>query len=367
MKKEDRFVIIMAGGSGERFWPVSRRRKPKQLIKILGKKSFLQETVARCRGVCPSENIFIITNSVQAPEVRKQLPKLPRANVVAEPCGRDTCAAVALGAALVSARSEKAVMAVLPADHVVAEPDKFKQILLDCFEVAKRESSMVTIGIAPTEPATGYGYIHAGAERKGLGLESRFYKAKRFVEKPQLAKAQMYLKSGQYRWNAGMFVWSVSTIMDGLKAHVPALARSAARWRKASVDKKLTPVLERDYPKLTKISVDFALMEKATNVVVADGAFAWDDLGAWTALERHLPQDENGNCLVGRCLSIDSERNIIFDGRQKNKTPIGLVGVKDSIVVLTDDSVLFSAKSDAQGIKKLVSLLAEEKGLRKLL
>src|SRR6476646_2634615 len=200
----DRFVIIMAGGKGERFWPVSREKTPKQLLTLLGKRSFLQEAVDRVLPLVPAKNIFVITNEAQLPEVRKQLPKVPKENLVAEPIGRDTCAAVTLGAALVGARSTTGVMAVLPADHVIPEEKKFQQVLSDAFDLASRGQVIVTIGIKPTEPATGYGYIHAGNELpppQGVKrYKTAFYKAERFVEKPNYERALEYLSSGQYRW-----------------------------------------------------------------------------------------------------------------------------------------------------------------------
>src|SRR6266571_1399468 len=220
---KNRFVIIMAGGRGERFWPVSREKTPKQLIKLLGDKSFLQEAVARVAPLVPMKNIFIITNEAQAAEVRKQLPKLPRENVVAEPMGRDTCAAVTLGAALVGARSTTGVMAVLPADHVIPEEKKFQQVLSDAFDLATRGQAIVTIGIKPTEPATGYGYIRVGdALPPPPGVKAYktvFHRAEQFVEKPHFDQALEYSNSGQFRWNAGMFIWSFVTITEGLQKH----------------------------------------------------------------------------------------------------------------------------------------------------
>src|SRR6195256_5520761 len=213
---QDRFVIIMAGGRGERFWPVSREKTPKQLITLLGKTSFLQQAVARVLPVVPIKNIFIITNAVQAPEVRRQLPKLPKDNVIAEPIGRDTCAAVTLGAALVGARSTTGVMAVLPADHVIPEEKKFQQVLSDAFDLASRGQAIITIGIKPTEPATGYGYIRVGEPlpppRGVKSYKTTFFKAEQFIEKPHFDRAIEYVTSGNYRWNAGMFVWSFITI-----------------------------------------------------------------------------------------------------------------------------------------------------------
>src|SRR5438128_2175197 len=205
-KTGDRYVIIMAGGKGERFWPVSREKTPKQLITLLGDRSFLQQTVDRISPLVPIKNILVITNETQAPEVRKQLPKLPKENVIAEPIGRDTCAAVTLGAALVGARSTTGVMAVLPADHVITEDKKFQQVLSNAFDLASRGQAIITIGIKPTEPATGYGYIRVGeALPPPQGVRSyktTFYRAEQFVEKPYFEKALEYVNSGQYRWNA---------------------------------------------------------------------------------------------------------------------------------------------------------------------
>ena len=362
----------MAGGRGERFWPLSREKTPKQLLTLLGKRSFLQQAVDRVLPLVPLRNIFIITNQAQAAAVRKQLPKLPKDNVVAEPIGRDTCAAVALGAALVGARSTSGVMAVLPADHVIPEEKKFQQVLADAFAVATRDKVIVTIGIKPTEPATGYGYIRTGAPLPppggGVPYATTFFKAEQFVEKPNLATAEGYLASGQYRWNAGMFVWSYATVTEGLKEHQPEMYAASQRWVKvASQPAKLARLLAKEYPGITKISIDFALMEPAKNVVCADGAFTWDDLGAWPALARHLQPDAAGNCGVGEIIHVDAARNIVFDARKKNRTPITLVGLADTIVVQTDDAVLIATKNEAQKIKDLVKKLGADKRLKKLI
>src|SRR3989454_1302814 len=213
---KDRFVTIMAGGRGERFWPVSREKTPKQLITLVGKKSFLQAAVDRVLPLVPLKNILIITNEVQAPQVARQLPKLPKQNIIAEPVGRDTCAAVTLGAAIVGARSTTAVMAVLPADHVIPEEKKFQQVLSDCFDLASRGQAIVTIGIKPTEPATGYGYIHVGEPlpppHGAKPYKTTFHRAERFVEKPHFDQALEYVNSGLYRWNAGNLGWGSLTV-----------------------------------------------------------------------------------------------------------------------------------------------------------
>src|SRR5450432_3502649 len=368
---KNRFVIIMAGGRGERFWPLSRERMPKQLLALLGKKTFLQEAVARVLPLVPAKNIFIITNDAQVAEVRKQLPKLPKENVVAEPVGRDTCAAVTLGAALVGARSTTGVMAVLPADHVIPDAKKFQQVLSDAFDLAAQGQAIVTIGIKPTEPATGYGYIHVGHELPtppgARKTRTTFFKAERFVEKPNYETALDYVNSGQYRWNAGMFVWSFITVTNGLEKHQPEMFAACQRWFKvANNPAKLAKILAKEYPAIKKVSIDFALMEKAQNVICADGAFEWDDLGAWNALSRHLKADAEGNCAVADFIHVDAARNIIYDARTKNRTPIAVVGLRDSILVQTDDAVLLAHKSQAQKVKELVKKLGEDAKLKKL-
>jgi mannose-1-phosphate guanylyltransferase len=367
----DRFVIIMAGGRGERFWPVSREKTPKQLITLLGGKSFLQQAVDRVLPLVPLKNIFIITNAVQADAVRKQLPKLPKGNVIGEPVGRDTCAAVTLGAAMVGQRSTSGVMAVIPADHVIPEEKKFQQVLNDAFDLASRGQVIVTIGIKPTEPATGYGYIRTGnALPPPNGVKpykTTFFKAEQFVEKPYYDKAVEYVNSGNYRWNAGMFVWSFVTITQGLEKHQPEMAEACQRWFKVAGTPKLEKVLAKEYPEIKKISIDFALMEHAQNVVVADGSFEWDDLGSWNALSRHLKSDPEGNCAVGDFIHVDAARNIIFDARTKNRTPIAVVGLRDSILVQTDDAILLAHKSQSQKVKELVKKLSEDKRYKKLI
>lgn len=371
-ENKNRFIVIPAGGWGERFWPVSREEAPKQLIKLLGEKSFLQRTVERVLPLVPLKNIFIITTEAQVAAVRKQLPKLPQENVVAEPVGRDTCAAVTLGAALVGARSTTGVMAVLPADHVISEDKKFQQVLADAFDVAARGQAIVTLGIKPTEPATGYGYIRVGeALPPPSGVKNYktvFHRAEQFVEKPNFDKALEYLNSGQYRWNAGVLIASFVTLTNGLEKHQPEMFAACQRWFKVAANgPKLAKVLAKEYPDLKKVSIDFALMEQAQNVICADGAFEWDDLDTWPALARHLKPDAEGNCAQADFIHVDAARNIIFDARSKDRrTPIAVVGLRDSILVQTDDAVLLAHKSQAQKIRELVRKLSEDTKLKKL-
>jgi len=253
----------------------------------------------------------------------------------------------------------------LPADHVIPEERRFQQVLRDALDLAAREPVIVTIGIQPTEPATGYGYIHTGPELEvadgARAYKTAFFKAERFVEKPSLEKAKEYLGTGQYRWNAGMFVWSYATVAAGLAEHQPEISTACERWKQAAAAgaAKLMRMLSAEYPTIQKISIDYALLEKATNVVVADGSFAWDDLGAWPALARHVAQDADGNASVADLVHVDAARNIVYDGRTRGRTTIALVGVSDSIVVLTDDAVLVASRVEAQKIKELVRKLAQ--------
>jgi len=366
----DRFVIIMAGGRGERFWPVSRQATPKQLLTLLGTRSFLQQAVDRVLPLAPAKNILIIPHEAQAAAVRKQLPKLPKENIVAEPCGRDTCAAVTLGAALVGARSTTGVMAVLPADHIIPDEKKFQQVLADSFDLASRGQCIVTIGIKPTEPNTGYGYIHVGEPLPPPSGVKRyktpFCKAERFVEKPNLERAVEYLNSGHYRWNAGMFIWSFVTITNGLEMHQKEMADACRRWFKAAWTPKLAKVLAREYPEVRKISIDFALLEHAQNVIVAAADLEWDDLGSWTALARHVKADAEGNCAVADFIHVDAARNVVYDARTKNRAPIAVVGLRDAIIVMADDATLVAHKSQAQKVKELVNRLAAEAKYKKL-
>jgi mannose-1-phosphate guanylyltransferase len=368
--KDNRYVIIMAGGRGERFWPVSREKTPKQLIKLLGDRSFLQQAVDRVTALVPLPNVIIITNAAQIAEVRRQFPKLPKENLIAEPIGRDTCAAVTLGAAIVGARDTTGIMAVLPADHVIPEEKKFQQVLADCFDLASRGQVIVTIGIKPNEPATGYGYIRTGEPLPpphGVKpYKTVFHKAEQFVEKPNFEKAQEYVNSGIYRWNAGMFIWSFVTITEGLQKHQPEMEAACHRWFDAATKGKLDKVLAKEYPDIKKVSIDYALLEKAHNVVVADGTFEWDDLGSWPALARHLKPDAEGNCTVADFIHVDAARNIVFDARTKNRTPIAVVGLRDAIIVQTDDALMVAHKSQAQKIKDMVKKLAENPKYKKL-
>src|ERR1700716_3309141 len=263
-------------------------------------------------------------------------------------------------------------MAVLPADHVIPEEKKFQQVLSDGFDLAARGQAIITIGIKPTEPATGYGYIRVGeALPPPSGVKAYktvFHRAEQFVEKPHYETALGYLQSGQYRWNAGMFIWSFVTITEGLQKHQPEMYDACQRWFKVAANPtKLNKMLAKEYPAIKKVSIDYALMEHAQNVIAADGAFEWDDLGSWTALGRHLKPDPEGNCAVADFIHVDAARNIIFGMRSKDRrTLTAVVGLRDSILVQTDDATLLAHKSQAQKVKELVKRRDEDPKLKRL-
>jgi mannose-1-phosphate guanylyltransferase len=345
------FIVIIAGGKGERFWPQSRAHRPKHLLPIVGEKPMLVQTLDRVRAIVSPKNTLIITSAVQEKAVREICRKLPKENIIAEPVGRDTAPAVALAAALVGARDPNGIFAVLPADHVIHDGEAYQKDLRAAFAAASADEVMVTIGIEPTEPATGFGYIQRGEKWKSFERRP-VYRVKRFVEKPSLEVAEGYLKSGDYVWNAGMFVWSVPVVERALEKHAPELNAGLKPIREALAKKKpLSPVLKKVYPKLTKISVDYALLEKSENVVVVPSTFDWDDVGAWPAVPRHYEKDASGNVTRGLAVIEGGSNNIVFseDGHLT-----AVLGADDFIVVHTKDATLVAPKAKAQEIKLLL-------------
>lgn len=349
------YAVIMAGGRGERFWPLSTSRRPKQLHDLVGDKTLIAQAVERVEGLIPIERIFIITNADIVDATLTAAPQIKPENVIGEPFGRDTAAAVACAAAVVKSRDDKAVFAILTADQVMGDVERFQATLRTGLQLASENDILVTIGIQPTFPATGFGYIESGdvyAEKETIN----FRIAKRFVEKPDIERATAYLETGQFFWNAGMFIWSVASLEKAFKKHAPDTY---------SLMKALTTYAEQDdihkgmdllYPNIEKISIDYALMEKADNIVMACGSFAWDDVGTWTALENHFKADESGNTIIGDATTLDSESNIIYS---KNRLT-ALLGVRDLIVVQADGVTLVCAKEEAQRIKSLVNQMSEQ-------
>lgn len=345
------FIVIIAGGKGERFWPQSRAPRPKHLLPVVGSKPLLAQTIDRVKPLAPAKNIFVITSAVQEKAVREVCKGIPAANVIAEPAGRDTAAAVGLAAAIVGARDPRGIFAVLPADHVIHDGKSYAADLKAAFAAAEAEPVMVTIGIPPTEPATGFGYIQRGESWRAFNRRPVF-RVKRFVEKPKLEVARGYLASGDYVWNAGMFVWSVPVVEAALARHAPELDASLRPIRAALAKKRPLPgVMKKVYPTLPKISVDYALLEKSSNVVVLPSSFDWDDVGAWPAVAKHFKPDAAGNVSRGLALVEQGSGNIVF---AEAGHLVAVVGADDLIVVHTSDATLVCPKSKAQEIKAVL-------------
>lgn len=360
----ERFVVIMAGGRGERFWPQSREATPKHLLPIVGDKPMLAQTVDRVAGVVSPANIFVVTTQAQLAGCRAACPGLPTGNIVAEPMGRDTAAATGLAMLLVKQRNPAAAFAMLPADHVIHDTAEYGKLLNVAFESAEAADVLVTLGIKPATPETGFGYIQqSGPWRKIGGRE--VFAVKRFVEKPNLETARGYLACGEYFWNAGMFVWRVPVVEAAFQAHaaelyaglakLEAAAQSAGGWAKA---------LPEIYPTLKKISVDYALMEKSTNVVVVPATFDWDDVGTWPAIAKHFTPDAAGNVLRGLAMVEGGANNIVIstDGHLT-----GVVGASDLVVVHTAEATLVCPKDKAQEIKALLERLKQDPAKKKFL
>lgn len=345
----------MAGGGGERFWPRSRQAFPKQLLAIFGKNSMIQETVSRIAPLVPPRRLLVITNRVQAPHIAQQIKTVPRSSIIAEPFGRDTAACIALGTALIMARDPEAVMVVLPADHVIHDRRALLANLTDACRVAEEQNCLVTLGIVPSGPATGYGYIRRG-RWLSYGLKTAFARVENFTEKPALAAAKRYMHSGKYLWNSGIFVWKAAAIAEQIGKQMPELYRGFLKIRESLSRRGWQRVVERVYQRLPRISIDYGVMEKADNVVVARADFDWDDAGSWLALERHLPADTHGNIVVGDGITHDSRGCIIMS----EGGIVGCLGLDDVVVIRTPDAVLVCHRGAAQDIKKIVGRLKSQ-------
>jgi mannose-1-phosphate guanylyltransferase len=345
----EHYAVIMAGGKGERFWPLSTSERPKQLLALVGDKSLLAQAVDRLDGLIPPERVFVVTNKNLVQASREAAPILPPENIVGEPMGRDTAAAVALSGALIGARSVNASFCILTADQVMGDLDVYRRTLQESLDLASQQEVLITIGIQPTSPSTAFGYVEAGPELQS-GDKVTFHRARRFVEKPDESTADRYIHSGRYFWNSGMFIWSVKALHAAFKKHCPELSWLMETLTTAVGDDSLDAVLEAAYPPLEKISIDYALMEKADNIIMAKGTFAWDDVGSWTALSNHFAADESGNITIGSLEALDSGDNIVFS---RDRTT-AMIGVSDLIVVQAEGVTLICPKDRAQDIKLLL-------------
>jgi mannose-1-phosphate guanylyltransferase len=354
-------AVILAGGRGTRFWPRSRTRTPKQLLNIVGKDTMLQQTVARLKPLIPAERIWTVTNAEQAAAVRKQVPAAARKRVLIEPMGLNTAVAIGLAAIRVRhAAHGDALMAVLPADHYIEQPQKFREIVDAALDVAREPGRMVVLGIPTTKPETGFGYI----ERTGEPIGTKgfpVFAVRRFTEKPELKLAQEYVASGNYHWNAGMFFWRVSTFLENLKSFLPkthaALEKLAEFIGTRNYDRKLRAI----YPTLENISVDYAVLEPATRVegpprvFVIPAEVGWSDIGSWAAVYQLLAKKSGENVLAGQGHALDAQGNFLWSPSKF----VAAIGVRDLAVVETPDALLICPRDRAQDVGKIVKWLEE--------
>ncbi len=351
------YVLILAGGSGERFWPLSRRNRPKQLLSLFSTTTLLEETLSRLDGLVERDHILILTNREQEAAVRALAPGLPPENIVAEPAKRDTAAAIALGAGWVSLRDPLATMIVLPADHLIQNRAAFQTTLRTAVAAARETGELVTIGIKPTWACPGFGYIEQGAPVKlsdDPGGQA-VHEVLKFREKPNPELAEQFLRQGHFRWNAGMFIWPLAAILAALQRHTPALGAFVEALHAGG---DFATILAERFPELPKISIDYAIMEKADRVLVVEAGFDWDDVGSWTAVAKYLRQDADENAAnTERLTTQDAAGNIVYTTRTGQ---VALMGVRDLIIVQTDDALLVAHRGEAEKIKQLVSKVPPE-------
>ena len=343
-------ALIMAGGRGERFWPRSRQNMPKQFLSLTDdEKTMIQLTVERILPLVAMEDIFIVTNRSYKDLVRSQLPELPEENILCEPVGKNTAPCIGLGAVHMAKRYGDAVMMVLPSDHLIKYTSLFLNTLSDACEVAEQGENLVTLGIAPDSPETGYGYIKFQPETT-LG---RAFSVEKFVEKPDLETAKAYLASEQYLWNSGMFIWKTSTILKNLEAYLPETYQGLCKIGEAIGTDMEEQALERAFQAFKAESIDYGVMEKAKNIYILSGSFGWDDVGSWLAVSRIKRSNELGNVVNGNVVTVDT-RNTTIQGGGKL---IAAVGLEDMIVVDSEDALLICEKDHAGDIKKVLENL----------
>ena len=352
-------AVVMAGGSGTRFWPLSRATLPKQLLPLGGAKTLLQDTVERLEGLVRPDRTMIVTSARLLDAVRAQTPGLPESALVGEPCKRDTAPCIGLAALLVARRDPDATMAVMPSDHVIRPAADFRRAIQQAAAmVDKAPGRLVTFGVRPTYPAESFGYIQQGAPLAIVPGEPPAHAVARFKEKPPASVAAEYVAAGTYLWNAGIFVWKASTIIAALDTRQPEtmahLRRIADAWDGPDRDR----VFAEEFAAIKGISVDYAVLEHATDVAVIEAPFGWDDLGGWSAVARQRPQDEAGNTSVGRHLGIESAGTIVHAGDDHLVVTLGL---KDILVVHTPDATLVADRGHEEGVRKVVAEL-EKRG-----
>lgn len=343
-------ALIMAGGRGERFWPKSRRNLPKQFLSLTGDgKTMIQLTVERILPLVNMEDIYIATNKEYKSLVQQQLPCIPDENILCEPVSRNTAPCIGLGAIHILKKNEDAIMMVLPSDHLIKYSSMFLNTLKDTFEIAQENSNLVTIGITPDYPETGYGYIKFNPSN----CKGRAFAVDGFVEKPNKETAKEYLASEDYLWNSGMFIWKASTVIEKMKEFIPDIYDGLKEIKEAIGTSEQEIVLEREFQEFQSISIDYGIMERSSNIYTVPGTFGWDDVGSWLAVERIKTSNEFGNVVEGNVITIDSKNCIIEAGEKL----IATVGIENLVIVDTDDATLICEKSSANNIKRVLDNL----------
>ena len=343
-------ALIMAGGRGERFWPRSRQSLPKQFLSLTGDgRTMIQLTVERISPIVDIEDVYIVTNKDYKNLVIQQLPKLPEKNIICEPIGRNTAPCIGLGAIYIAQKYDDALMLVLPSDHLIKYNSMFLNTLKNACNVAERNHNLVTIGITPDYPETGYGYIKFIPNES---LETAFV-VDRFVEKPNLELAKEYIATEEYLWNSGMFIWKISSILDNIEKFMPELYAALLHIDKFIGTQDAEDIFEKEYQALESVSIDYGIMEKADNIYILPGTFGWDDVGSWLAVERIQKTNEFGNVINGNIITIDT-KNCIIEGEKKL---IAAVGLDDIVIVDSDDATLVCKKDSTNKIKKVIENL----------
>lgn len=349
-------AVIMAGGSGTRFWPQSRTTRPKQLLKLAGRRTMIQETVGRVSPWIGADHVWVVTNAVQAEETMRQLPQVPVENVLVEPAARNTAPCIGLAAVHLLQKDPQATMLVMPADHVIGPPEVFRNAVDRAARiVVEHPEQFVLFGVPPTYPSTGFGYIERG---EPIGDPAgKAFRVAAFREKPDEPTAKRYMESGRFYWNCGIFVWRADRILGALESFEPDMHDRLARLRGKIGHVDYEAALAAEFPKAKSISVDYAVLERARDVCVLEAPFEWDDVGSWQALTRLLGADENGNTVDGPHVGIDTRNCTIRDTTGEHL--IGTLGVEDLIVVHTPDATLVARKGDENAVKKLIDLIRE--------
>ena len=350
MSKTNNHLVIMAGGVGSRFWPMSTTEKPKQFIDVLGVgKTLIQLTVERFGDLVAPENIWVVTNQKYAPIVEEQLPNIPKANILCEPCRRNTAPCIAYVSWRIKSNDPKANIVVTPSDHIVMDITEFQRVIKDCMRFTSETDAIVTLGMKPNRPETGYGYIQADLSTSSL-RNKEIYRVDSFREKPDLKTAMEYIKKNYYFWNAGIFIWNVNTIVNAFRIYEPAMAKIFESMQSVyGTDKEQAFINER-FPECENISVDYAIMEKAEEIFVCPADFGWSDLGTWGSLHGQSKKDLYGNATIGQNISLIESHNCIVHTTQEKKVVIQ--GLDGYIIAEKDDTLLICKLSEEQRIKQ---------------